>query len=258
MRVILVVLILVFSNLCGFGEKLSGEVSKQGELERNTVVEHETGAGVGNARVSVPAQNFDTVTDQTGGFNIPASMMPPYIMSVKKDGYKPFSMTVTEKALAAPLLLQIEKSDAKTVVVEAQMCHLGDNDYSDNSANAGDFRIRSSGPIFRKNFAISNAMSKQKLFLRIGSIIGIDTKEAVKIGQSHVRYSYSSPVKIFVNSKKIGEIKINGDNQKLRIPKRFIRPGELNEVRIETSINLFQHAYTDYDDMEFMNVFIES
>ena len=117
MRVILVVLILVFSNLCGFCEKLSGEVSKQGELERNTVVEQETGAGVGNARVSVPAQNFDTVTDQTGGFNIPASMIPPYIMSVKKDGYKPFSMTVTEKALAAPLLLQIEKATQKQLLL---------------------------------------------------------------------------------------------------------------------------------------------
>lgn len=258
MRIILVALILFFSNLYGFAEKLSGEVSKQGELERNTVIERSTGAGVGNARVSVPAQNFNTTTDQKGGFNIPSSMMPPYIMSVKKDGYKPFSMTVTTKALSAPLLLQIEKSDAKTLVVDAEMYHLGDDDYSENSANAGDFRIRSSGPVFRKNFSISSAMGRKNLFLRIGSVIGLDTKEAVKVGQSHVRYSYSSPLQVFVNSKKIGEIKINGDNQKLRIPKRCIRPGELNEVRIETGVNLFQHAYTDYDDMEFMNVFIES
>ena len=118
----------------------------------------------------MPAQNFDTVTDQTGGFNIPASMIPPYIMSVKKDGYKPFSMTVTEKALAAPLLLQIEKSDAKTVVVDAQMCHLGDDDYSDNSANAGDFRIRSSGPIFRKNFAIATLLANKSCFCAKGQL----------------------------------------------------------------------------------------
>lgn len=257
MRVILVVLILFFTNLYGFAEKLSGEVTKQGEIERNTVIERSTGSGVGNARVSVPAKNFDTVTDSAGGFNIPPSMIPPYIMSVKKDGYKPFSLTVTSKALSAPLVLQIEKNDAKTIVVDAQMYHLGDDDFSENSANAGDFRVRSSGPSFAKNFSISGPMSKQNLILRIGSIIGLDTKEAVQIGQSHVKFSYSSPLKVFINSKQIAEIKINGDNQRIKIPKRFVRPNALNEIRIETGINLFQHAYTDYDDMEFMNVFIE-
>lgn len=257
MRVILVVLILFFTNIYGFAEKLSGEVSKQGEFSRNSVVERATGSGVGNARVSVPARNFDTTTDSAGGFNIPPSMLPPYIMSVKKDGYKPFSLTITDKALSAPLVLQIEKNDAKTIVVDAEMYHLGDDDYSENSANAGDFRIRSSGPVFRKNFDISAPMSRQNLFLRLGSVIGLDTKEAVQVGQSHVKFSYSSPLKIFVNSKQIGEIKINGDNQKIPIPKRFIKPNAMNEIRLETGVNLFQHAYTDYDDMEFMNIFIE-
>lgn len=255
MRVIFAVLILFSLNLSCFSAKLTGEVSQQGVLEKNTVIEKNTGAGVDNAQISIPSKHFSTMTDSSGGFNIPQSMIPPYIMSVKKNGYKPFTLTVTDQSLSAPLILQIEKDDSSSLTIDSDMYHLGDNDYSANSANAGDFRVQSIGPFFNKQFRIT--AGKQNFCLRIGSIIGVDTKEAVRLAQSKVIFSYSSPVCIYINAKKIGEIKINGDNQRIPIPKNALKYNDMNEVRIATGINLFQHSYTDYDDIEFMNVSIE-
>ena len=53
------------------------------------------------------------------------------------------------------------------------------------------------------------------------------------------------------------EIKINGDNQKIRLPNNLIRWNRNNEIVIKAGVNLMQTAYIDYDDFEFMNVSIQ-
>ena len=57
---------------------------------------------------------------------------------------------------------------------------------------------------------------------------------------------------------KISEIQINGDGQRIKIPSALIRRNQINEVTIKTGRNLMQTAYIDYDDIEFMNLFIEN
>ena len=104
------------------------------------------------------------------------------------------------------------------------MIHIGDNSFSENSANASEFSLFSVGPFYSMDFKIPNIKPQEALFLVIGSIIGIDTIHAQKMGQSHVTTAYSSPPEIFFNGNKISDIKINGDNQKIKIlyqmPKR--------------------------------------
>ena len=99
----------------------------------------------------------------------------------------------------------------------------------------------------------ANTKNKQN-YLVIGSIIGIDTALARGMGQNSITTSYASPPSIYFNGKKIAEIKINGDNQRIKLPTNLIRPNQRNEIRITAGINLAQTAYIDYDDIEFMNL----
>ncbi len=48
------------------------------------------------------------------------------------------------------------------------------------------------------------------------------------------------------------------DGQKIKIPPALIRKNQYNEVTIKTGRNLMQTAYIDYDDIEFMNLFLEN
>ena len=95
-------------------------------------------------------------------------------------------------------------------------------------------------------------------YLIIGSIIGIDTKMAKQMRQNQIRNSYSSPPEVFFNGRKIAEIRLNGDNQKIKLPRALILPDQENEIVIQTGINLFQKAYVDYDDIELMNLSIQT
>ena len=89
-------------------------------------------------------------------------------------------------------------------------------------------------PYFRKSF---NLKTKDKTVLYI-AVAGL--------------------YELYFNGNKISEIQINGDSQKIRIPPALIRKNQTNEVTIKTGRNLMQTAYIDYDDIEFMNLFLEN
>ena len=108
-----------------------------------------------------------------------------------------------------------------------------------------------------KDFKINLLKAGQELFLNIGSIIGIDTIEAQKMGQSHVLTAYSSPPEIFFNGNKISEIKINGDNQRIKIPFGLIKQNQNNNLTIKTGKNLYKTSSIDFDDIEFANILFE-
>lgn len=90
--------------------------------------------------------------------------------------------------------------------------HIGDDNYSEASANAGNFRLKSIGPSFSRQFLI-NTIGDQN-YLKIGSILGIDTLMARTMGQNNIVNTYASPVEVYFNGIKIAEIQLNGDNQK--------------------------------------------
>ena len=70
--------------------------------------------------------------------------------------------------------------------------------------------------------------------------------------------SFSSPPEVYFNGSRIASIQLNGDGQRIKIPNTLLRPGQMNEVTIKTGRNLKQTAYIDYDDIEFMNLTIQS
>ena len=235
-----------------------GGVSAQGKGNSSRIVDKTTGAGVDGAKITLPKERYQTMTDKEGYFELDTHINGTSIMSVEKKNYKPFTVTVTDQTVSAPIVIGIEKSNGNAMVLDNNMYHLGDNNYSDLSANAGEFRMESIGPFYTKRFQIKNVKFNQPIYLVIGSIIGIDTQMARSIGQNQIVNAFASPPEVYFNGNKISEIQINGDGQRIKIPSNLIRKNQANEVTIKTGRNLMQTAYIDYDDIEFMNLFVEN
>lgn len=238
-----------------FADKITGQVEKAGMLIQNQVLDVQTGYGVPNAKITIPSNGYQTTTDSNGVFQLNTTISKPVILSVEKENYRPFSITVGKELLENPLKLGIEQAHSNDIVIEKELCHLGDNIFSQTSANSAEFKSKSSGPYYNKKFDIASVGSGEEAYLIIGSIIGLDTKIAKELGQNSVRSVYSSPAEVYFNGQKIGELNVNGDNQEISIPKPLLR--NTNEITIKTGHNLFQRAYIDYDDIEIMNLSVE-
>lgn len=234
-----------------------GGVSEKGLRAQNRIIDKKTGEGVGGAKITLPKQNYHTKTNKDGYFELDTSIEGTSILSVQKDKYKPFSMTIDKKTFDKPLEVSIEKSNAHNIMIDAEMHHLGDNSFSGNSANAEEFQSDALGPFFTKKFNLKNINTHAPVYLVIGSVIGIDTLMARSIGQNKRPNAYASAPEVYFNGSKISEIQINGDGQKIKLPSSLIRRG-INEVTIKTGRNLMQTSYIDYDDIEFMNLSIEN
>ncbi len=256
MKKILLLIAILITPAAANADALTGGVSTVGL--GNKVVDANTNAPIAGAQISLPKQNYSTKSDQNGNFNLDANFSGNTIMSVEKDGYKPFSLTIDEHIAAKPMILGIQKSNGKEVVIESAMLHLGDDNYSAGSANSDQFKLKAIGPFYTKTFRMSANTLSLTNFLVIGSIIGIDTAMARSMGQNSIRNSFASPPEVYFNGTKIAEIQLNGDNQKIKLPNSLIRADNINEVTIQTGKNLTQHAYVDYDDIELMNLSIQS
>lgn len=261
MKKYLIITFIIFSaSLSAIGASTyEGGVMAEGNGKlNNRIIDRTTGHGVDGATITLPKERYSTKTNSQGYFELDTHIDGTSIMSIKKENYKPYTMTVTDQTFSAPLVLSIEKSDANGVVIDSNMYHLGDNNYSDLSANAGEFRVESIGPFYTKRFILKNLKFNKPIFLVIGSIIGIDTELAHNMGQNKITNAYSSPPEVYFNGNKISEIQINGDGQKIRIPSSLIKKNQVNEVTLRTGRNLMQTAYIDYDDIEFMNLSFEN
>lgn len=257
-KILTIVFLIIYSITSVSAATFEGGVSARGDGTSSRIIDKATGAGVGGAQISLPKERYYTQTDSDGYFELDTQIDGTSIMSVQKENYKPFSMTVNSQTFSAPIVLGIEKSNAEGMLVDSNMYHLGDNNYSDLSANAGEFRMESIGPFYTKRFILKNLKFNKPIFLVIGSIIGIDTAMARSMGQNKITNAFASPPEVYFNGNKISEVQINGDGQKIKIPSNLIRKGQVNEVTIKTGRNLMQTAYIDYDDIEFMNLFIEN
>ncbi len=78
------------------------------------------------------------------------------------------------------------------------------------------------------------------------------------MGQNQISNAFASPPTVYLNGHKIAEIQINGDNQKIKLPKQLIHWNQNNEIVIKAGRNIMQTAYVDYDDIEFMNLSVQT
>lgn len=255
-KILLLIVLFLFMTSSVQCAPLQANISKDGEAGMNRIVDAQTNAPIEGAIISLPQKNYSTLSGKDGTFDLNANINGSTILSIEKDGYRPFSLTVNEKIASRPIVVGIEKTNPFNTVIEKEMFHLGDSMYSDLSANAGQFRVKCIGPYYTKNIKIDNISNN--VYLVIGSIIGIDTKIAQSMGQNGIVHAYSSPPEIFFNGNKIAEIQLNGDGQRFKIPKNLIKLHQNNEITLKTGRNLMQMSYIDYDDIEFMNLYIEN
>ena len=251
-----ILLALLITGLPVFCKTINGEIKKDAEFNTNRIYDSSTNMPIEGVVIKIPAKHYITKTDKDGSFKLKTQITSPSIMALEKEGYKPFSMTLNED-LKSPIQIGIEKTSAKDIVVDTDMVHIGDDTYSERSANAGEFSIHSSGPFYSKDFNIPFVNQNENLYIILGSIIGIDTLEAQRMGQSNLLTAYSSPPEIFFNGNMISSIRINGDNQKIRVPKNLIKSNMKNPITIKTGRNLFKHSYVDFDDIEFTILLLE-
>jgi len=252
-KIICLIIMLISTSLSANSAVFQGGVSAMGR--GNQVIDSESKKPIANARIILPKQNYSTFTDKHGFFDLHVNTSGTSVVAIEKQGYKPFSLTIDDDSLRNPLVLEIEKSGVNDIVIDTNMYHLGDNNYSNLSANAGEFRLKSIGPYYTTIFDLAGINVARPVYLVIGSIIGIDTALARGIGQNRIVNSFASPPEVYLNGNKIAEIKINGDGQKIKLPNSLLKAK--NELTIKTGVNLMQRAYTDYDDIEIMNLSIE-
>ena len=236
-----------------------GEVTKVGQQESNRIIDTKTKQGVEFAKITIPQKNIQTYSDGNGNFELPPiTVNAPLILNVEKEGYRPFSITINNNSsLQNPMKIEIAKSEALDIAIDTEILHLGDNSFSKNSANAGDFKLKSIGPSYSRNFIMTQSAKQETNYLIIGSIVGLDTKLAKSMGQNKIKTSaYSSPTEVYFNGNKIGEIKINGDGQRIKIPNNLIKADAKNQITIKTGENMGPSDHIDYDDIEIMNLSI--
>lgn len=251
-------LFLIVNLICPvFADTIQGGVSERRMRKQNRIIDKQTGDGVSGAQITLPKERYSTKTNKDGYFELDTKIDGTSIMSIQKEKYKPFTMTVTQKSFEHPLEVSIEKSDAHNISIDTSLHHLGDNSFSDNSANAGEFLGEATGPFFTKKFNLKNINTHTPVYLVIGSVIGIDTLIARSMGQNGHPNAYASPTEVFFNGNKVADVQINGDGQKIKLPPNLVKRG-VNEVTIKTGRNLMQTSYVDYDDIEFMNLSIEN
>lgn len=239
----------------------SGGVTKVGQQESNRIIDSQTKKPIEFAKISIPKKNFRTYSDKNGNFELPPIQInQPTMLNVEKEGYRPFSLTINNnESLNSPMQIEIAQSEPFDINLDSSIIHLGDNSYSKNSASAKDFRLKSSGASYSKDFIMSSNAKKSSNYICIGSICGLDTLLAKKMGQNKIRTSaYSTPTEVFFNNQKIGEIKINGDGQRIKIPNSLIKADTRNQITIKTGYNTYASDHLDYDDIEMMNISILS
>lgn len=256
MKKLVIIFLVILVGLPCFSKVITGEVSKELKKDVNQVIDAENNVPIEGVIIKIPSKNYQTKTRKDGTFRLGTKFEAPTIMSLEKSGYKPYSMTINDGGVK-PIQIAIEKTTPQDIVVDTNMVHIGDNSFSPRSANANEFSIISSGPFYSKDFKLKLINAGQELFLIVGSIIGIDTIHAQRLGQSKVLTAHSSAPEIFFNGNKIAEIKINGDNQKIKIPFGLIKQNQHNNLTIKTGRNLYKTNDIDFDDIEFTNILFE-
>lgn len=258
MKKFLILSLFFMAFVPAYGEIFTGGVEKTGLGNGSLILDAATNQPVQDVKITIPQKNLTTYTDENGRFTLSAKTDSAMIMSIEKEGYRPYSITIDKTVANKPIVVSIEKSMPGDIIINSGWQHLGDNSYSSNSANCADFHEKATGAYYSQNFKIPAESIVSRYYLVIGSVIGIDSLMAQKMGQNRIKSSYATPPEIFLNGIKIANIELNGDAQRFELPKNLIRKGTQNEVTIKTGKNMASTSRIDYDDIEFMNLSVIS
>lgn len=199
------------------------------------VVDSQTGQPLGNVEVAIPGAGVSVRTDAQGRFQLPDSVPRDQILVARLENYLPHSQTTQSGSQG--LELQLERLDpSQALVLETDVVRLGDNQYSSQSAAAGQFSFPSQGHQLIRTFELATLPATPPT-LKIGTLIGLDTPEAVRTGQSRVPYADMSPFSVSLNGQTVTQINLGGNDIAVPLPLPLLRPG-INTLTLETGKTL--------------------
>jgi hypothetical protein len=232
------------------------------------VIDQKTGKPMAGVSIEVPDEGIRVTTDSQGRFTLPGPVAPNRILTARAANYAPFSVTTQGNS---PFQVRLEQLSAQTMVLDDGLHHLGDNNYGPDSANSGDFRLPAQGSTWRRTFTLTTLPDKDP-YVKIGSLIGVDTPDSVQAGQSHLpmqntfNNSVSAAFRIYVNGTLVKRLTLNGDNIIIPLPRWLLKVGDNELVFVTASNSAYQMAGNgfflgrppqfgvDYDDIEFAHV----
>ena len=164
---------LICSYISVHAATLEGGVStarlKEAEPIKNQIFDSATNLPIPYAKVILPKENYTNYTDANGYFSLKTKVSDNSILAVAKDGYRPFSLTLNQNSLSKPIIVGIDKSKPLDIVIDSTVCHLGDDAYSDTSANSTEFNGQ----------YLMNGSIKDDINLQVG--IQNDTQSVIKL-----------------------------------------------------------------------------
>jgi hypothetical protein len=252
----LLCLMTAFQPLANAEEILQGHLQQTAEpiadKLQGRIVDDQTGQPILDATVSIPDDGFSMQTNSQGVYQIPRYMgQHPLIMSIKKTGYAPFSMSIREQV---PPYFEIRlQRQMRMIVLDDQLRHIGDGSFSTTSSNALEFRKPPVGPALRIPFNLQGVEISDAPILQIGSIIGLDTAMAHYLSGNHMTV-YATPLLIKLNGQIIAKVDVNGDKKRIHIPKTLIKRQGTNLLEVEAGYHYLESGSIDYDDMELMHL----
>jgi Dockerin type I domain/CarboxypepD_reg-like domain len=242
------------------------------------VLDQKTGEPIPNVEIEVPEDGIKVKTDDFGRFSLPKSVGSQRILTARAQNYAPFSVTVSKQEQKFDVRLN-QLSD-RLIVLTDQVHHLGDDRFSkDYSANATQFRIPAQGSSFKKTFDLQSIPDRDPI-LRIGSLIGVDTPESARAGQSRLplqatfQGSPEAAFRVYLNGNLAQRVLLNGDGLEVPLPRWMLQPGT-NTIELITAqayggggqavfniggiftISQGGTGSLDYDDIEFANLVLD-
>jgi hypothetical protein len=238
------------------------------DTDGGVVVDKQTGEPLAGVEVALPDEGFAVRTDAQGRFRLPRGRQGK-ILSARAERYAP---TATTTGHPGGYRLELQRLTPRLQVLDDGTHHLGDDKYGWGSANREDFRLHAQGPSYTRTFDLEGKPGGD-LVLRVGSLIGLDTAEAVALGQSQLtQFLGARPdgLRVVLNGRLVGRFAVNGDNLAVALPASLLRVGR-NEVRLETyplqlpaslasdALNeaLVRSGIVNYDDIEFAHLILE-
>ena len=247
------------------------------------VIDQQTGQPLSNVEVAVPGAGIAVRTDAQGRFQLPQDVPNDQILTVRVENYLPYSQT-TDQRPSSPMQVQLERlNPTTTLILESDVVRLGDNQYSQQSAAAGQFQLPAQGIELTRSFTLNRSPSQPPV-LQIGSLIGLDTAEAYRAGQSRIPSADMSPLEVIVNGTQVQTVALGGNAIRIPLPLSVVRSG-LNTVVLRTgrtrqvaqgggvpvSIPIFGGnlrvnvnvgggqggSWVDHDDIQLANVVVE-
>lgn len=204
------------------------------------VVDRQTGQPLAGVEVAIPGAGVSVRTDAQGRFQLPENVPSDQILVARLENYLPYSQATQSGSQS--LELQLDRWDrSTTLVLETDVVRLGDNQYSAQSAAASQFRLPSQGYQLIRTFELDRLPSSPPT-LQIGTLIGLDTPEAVRTGQSQVPYADMSPFSVALNGQPVTTLALGGNNISVPLPLPLLRPG-INTLTLETGKTL--HSGSD-------------